>query len=139
MNCIKRLQVLSEQARGLDKDPFYEGCKSAYESALGIVNPLQDAVSRFCERDCFYGRKEAPGLADECGICPLAPFTTDIETIEEAREIRESKEALASRLDREKEIAQRALAELREHGRDSTATAPPVGGRDRCMRAGDDK
>jgi hypothetical protein len=139
MNCINRLQALAERARGLDNDPFYEGCKTAYESAIGIVNPLQDAVTRFCKRDCFYGRKEAPGLADECGICPLAPFTTDIETIEEAREIQESKAAIASRLEREKEIAQRALAELKEHGRDSTATTPPVAGRDRCMRAGDER
>lgn len=39
--------------------------------------PVEDAKA-FCDRHCFMGRKDGPGKADDCSICPLAPFTLGV-------------------------------------------------------------
>lgn len=39
--------------------------------------PFADAKA-FCDRHCFMGRKNGPGKADDCSICPLAQYTLEV-------------------------------------------------------------
>lgn len=59
---------------------------AGYRHAEAIVNDWQTKESgisiedakAFCDRHCFVGRRDGPGKADDCSICPFAQFTLGV-------------------------------------------------------------
>ena len=96
----ERLRLLARKATGSNRPDLASG----YMHAATIVEEDQSAVPlgkarAFCERHCFMGRKDGPGKADDCSICPIAPFTLGVvETDEDDRELERKQ---AERLKRE--------------------------------------
>ena len=95
---LRSLALKAEASRRIDLASGYRHAASIIEEENQNAVPLGEALA-FCGRHCFMGRKDAPGKADDCSICPLAPFTLGVvETDEDDGELERKK---AERLKRE--------------------------------------